>query len=151
MKFTVGITDDGQTQRRRLVSAAFIEALGNEAKRLVLERTSEGIDEDGAAFSPYSERWKKERERQGRDGSRPDLNFTGDMLRALGVDTDAATGTATVSFSGNATEGEKAYFHEVAGAGKARVKRRFMGLSEGAAQRIEGLAGALIERALNNG
>lgn len=65
------------------------------------------------------------------DASTVNLQAEGAMLRSITVlePVDTTTGTVRVGFT-RSEEAEKAYWHNVSGAGKSRVIRRFMGLSD---------------------
>lgn len=65
------------------------------------------------------------------DSSIVNLQAEGHMLRALTVlePVDTQSGVVRVGFT-RSEEAEKAYWHNVSGAGKSRAIRRFMGLSE---------------------
>lgn len=65
------------------------------------------------------------------DSSTVNLQAEGHMLRSLTVlePVDTASGVVRVGFT-RSEEAEKAYWHNVSGAGKSRAIRKFMGLTE---------------------
>ena len=65
------------------------------------------------------------------DSSTVNLQAEGHLLRSLTVlePVDTATGVVRVGFT-RSEEAEKAYWHNVSGAGKSRAIRKFMGLTE---------------------
>jgi len=115
--------------KRDLVTRGLIEDLAIEAKKRILQRTSEGKDFRGMSFKPYSQRWRKERSARGRKTSRVDLEFEGRMLAELETKTDQGSATARVYFS-NDSEAAKARYHSITGAGKSGARREFFALGE---------------------
>lgn len=83
------------------------------------------------------------------DSSTVNLQAEGHMLRSLTVlePVDTASGIVRVGFT-RTEEAEKAFWHNVSGAGKSRAIRRFMGLSQVEksliAQRIADTGGIII-------
>ncbi|GIV82213.1 MAG: hypothetical protein KatS3mg051_1567 [Anaerolineae bacterium] len=64
-------------------------------------------------------------------GSEVNLTLTGSMMRSLSVRevrADTRRAEIVIGFL-RSEEAEKAYWHEVTGAGRSRVRRRFMGLT----------------------
>lgn len=64
-------------------SNLLMKDLGNEARRLILDRTSRGKDVDGDPFDPYSKSYNRTRAKKGLPTEIVDLFFRGTMLSAL--------------------------------------------------------------------
>ena len=86
----------------------------------IIRRTLSGRDEDEAGFAPYSPRYKKA-------GQRVTLQDTGEMLQGI---TPVSVGTkqGDLGFKGGGSL-RKATYHQVTGAGRSQVIRRFFGVS----------------------
>lgn len=74
------------------------------------------------------------------DGGNVNLSATGAMLRAMTV-TKVDGDTIQIGFT-RQEEAEKAYWHNVTGAGKRRVIRRFMGLLDQEKEELAKIIGA---------
>ena len=133
--------------RQGLVTDPLLDSLGTAAIARILERTASGKDIGGEPFRPYSKEWKKRRREKGRPTAVVDLRFEGRMLDDIRYSAESDRGLVRIHFSGT-EEGRKAYYHNEAGAGKGKVKRRFFGLSEEDAAALEGIVTGHIERVL---
>lgn len=93
---------------------------------MISTRTDEGVGPEGSAFEPYSDAYKKVREKKGRPPARVDLRSTGEMLGDLDVEVNAAEKTSGIFFKSEESV-RKARLHQVSGVGKDKVRRRFLG------------------------
>jgi hypothetical protein len=73
--------------------------------------------------------YKQWREINNKNSSPVDLTWSGRMLRNLGILRPPENGTAEIGFP-SSSENLKAYYHNVAGAGKRKVTRKFMGITQ---------------------
>lgn len=94
---------------------------------MIQDRTESGRGYDGI-FRPYSPAYAKFRSVKGRQITPVNLNFTGRMLSAI-ASRRVSRGVQEIYFT-RAEEARKAYFHNVTGAGKGRITRRFFGFNE---------------------
>lgn len=126
------------------------EAVAEETLKIIFERTAQGVDVDGRRFQKYSKNYErlkggfiKAAKKVTRGKSRRNtavklpnwMRLTGQMLSSL------TTRNARLSRRGNqlfvefdltftnAESGEIASYHNEQGAGRSRVRRRFLGLS----------------------
>ncbi len=157
-----GVTESLKQSIRSQAEQAFVErlsrtkfnkaaeAVADEAIKIILERTSDGVDVDGRRFPKYSKGYEKLKggfvkaaKKIARGKSRRNLatklpnwmRLTGQMLSSM------TTRNARISRRGgqlfiefditfaNKESGEIASYHNDTGAGRSRVKRRFLGLS----------------------
>ncbi|MBN8586904.1 MAG: hypothetical protein J0L94_01120 [Rhodothermia bacterium] len=112
----------------------FIEAL-------IRERTRQGNFLHGSSTKGYSKGHALKRARRGLPGSRVDLLFQGRMLAAMHSRARASTSSIRIEVGYlpaisevNATR--IAEYHNTLGAGRSRIIRRFIGLTDSEAQRI---------------
>jgi len=94
---------------------------------MIQDRTESGRGYLGA-FRPYSPAYAKFRGNRGRKISPVDLNFTGRMLSSMAT-RKVSRGVQEIYFT-RAEEARKAYFHNVTGAGKGRITRKFFGFNQ---------------------
>ena len=94
---------------------------------IIENRTSQGKGYLGA-FRPYSDSYAKFRANRGRNINPVDLNFTGRMLGSMAT-RKLSRGVQEIYFT-RAEEARKAYFHNVTGAGKGRITRKFFGFNQ---------------------
>lgn len=94
---------------------------------VIQDRTESGRGYMGA-FRPYSPNYAKFRAAKGRQITPVNLNFTGRMLSAIST-RKVRRGVQEIYFT-RAEEARKAYFHNVSGAGKGRITRKFFGFNE---------------------
>lgn len=131
--------------------AAFMREVGDFAIRLIRTRTERGQSVTGQPFTPLSEGYAKvKRAELGTDAA--DLTVSGRMLNDMAV-VETRPGRVTLGFrseGGRAPRGsqtliqrsravgaqDKAFWHHVAGAGQARVRRPFFALSDSDRGRI---------------
>lgn len=105
---------------KALIAARIIE--------LINANIDAGVDIEGVPFETYSEAyeaWKRDRYPQ---GERVNLTLTGNMLSAL-THVPGEANQVVVGFS-NSQAAELAYYHNISGAGRGRVLRRFLGLRD---------------------
>ena len=100
---------------------------------MIEDRTESGRGYLGA-FRPYSESYAKFRSNRGRQVSPVNLNFTGRMLSSMAT-RRVSRGVQEIYFT-RAEEARKAYFHNVTGAGKGRITRKFFGFNENEQNRL---------------
>jgi hypothetical protein len=80
-----------------LPTAEDMKAIGLLAIQRIWTRTKQGRDVDGRPFAPYADGYEKQRTDAGRP-SRPDLQVSGEMLRAMTV-TDITPQSVTIGFT----------------------------------------------------
>jgi len=92
--------------------------------------------------------YKRYREMGGRDSSKIDLNWSGRMMRNLGIIPGSEQPSAIdVGFTSE-DEKKKALWHNVMGAGKSRRKHIFMGLTTEEKEELEKYADAEVANRL---
>jgi len=122
--------------------------------RNIRTRTERGISVNGSRFTPYSKKayffnvspegatpqyktfqggYAQFRRYKGRQSSFPDLNFSGRMFSSL---TSKITPTKGTLFFRQADANKKAFYHDVAGAGKGKVVRPFFSINDTEADKI---------------
>jgi len=94
---------------------------------MIQDRTESGKGYLGV-FRPYSTAYAKFRGNRGRQITPVNLNFTGRMLSSI-ASRRVSRGVQEIYFT-RAEEARKAYFHNVTGAGKGRVTRKFFGFNQ---------------------
>lgn len=160
-----GVTESLKQSIRSQAEQAFVErlsrtkfrqaaeAVADEAIKIILERTSDGVDVDGRRFPKYSKgyekfksgaaarnkmnaRGKSRRSLRGAAVKLPNwMRLSGNMLSALYAKNPRLSRRGNQLFIEfdltftNAEDGEIASYHNDTGAGRSRVKRRFLGLS----------------------
>lgn len=122
---------------------ALLRDIGDLAIRLIRSRTERGIDVNGVPFQALSDDYADAKREAGLPAV-ADLTVSGRMLNDMraSVPAKGVTEIRFTSQGGRATGGtfiqrsravgaaDKAYFHDVAGAGKSRVRREFFGLTD---------------------
>lgn len=104
--------------------------LGLGAIKLIQQRTREGIDVDGNRFKPYSTGYKKLREKAGLGTDIVNLKFSKYFGMLHEINHVVAQDLSSVSVLIDDTDkAEIAKYHNVMGAGKGKVIRKFWGLS----------------------
>jgi hypothetical protein len=94
--------------------------------------------------------YKQYRALGGRQNSKVDLNWTGRMLRNLGItQTNVAQSEIEVGFTSE-EEKKKAFWHNVVGAGKSHSKHVFMGLTDSEVKYLTDFAGEAIAKKIND-
>lgn len=106
---------------------------GERIVELINNNLEAGIDADGKPFKKYSAgyaKWKHKKKPQ--YGGKVNLTLRGLMLGAFGVIAHGVKGKDGFISAGFTDEeaAEEAYWHNVSGAGKGRVLRRFLGLRD---------------------
>lgn len=110
---------DGGVKRRTLAYIANFEVAQ------IKDRTqNKGKDYRGNPFAPYSKRYSR---RLVKESGHVDLTDTGQMFSSL---TYRLSKNNANLFFGRNQENKKAYFHDVTGVGKKKVKRKFFRLSD---------------------
>jgi hypothetical protein len=136
---------------KALRSQAFYNKLGLAALRIIKDRTRKGRDVEGKIFMPYSDPYAASREKRGLNTHPVNLSFQ-DLTRMLpkgykssqqgmlnSIDHVVANDFTSVSILINDPVKEQiAVYHNVQGAGKGKVIRRFWGIE--AAKEIKQLA-----------
>jgi hypothetical protein len=142
---------------QRKFPSAIKRALANVSAfqiRNIRTRTEKGISVNGSRFTPYSRKpyffntapegatpryktfqggYAQFRAFKGRQASYPDLNFSGRMFSSL---TSRITPSKGTLFFRQADANKKAYYHDVAGAGKTKVVRPFFSINDKEADKI---------------
>ena len=99
--------------------------------RNIKDRTQrKGIDVNGSPFKPYS---KSYRRRLVKQSGVVDLTDTGQMFSSL---TSKITPSKGTLFFRQAQANKKAFYHDIAGAGKGRVVRPFFSINDREADKI---------------
>ena len=129
-----------------------LDIIGLKAVGFVDDNIESKRDDKGKPYEPYSfgywlqKKYKKKSRAKSRkaktkfleaalsayEGAKNNvtLSDTSDMRSALGVvKTDSGTNTATIGYE-TAEAAQKAFYHNITGAGKGRKRRRFMFLTE---------------------
>jgi len=99
--------------------------------RNIKDRTQrKGIDVNGSPFRPYSKAYRRRLVKQ---SGVVDLTDTGQMFSSL---TSKITPSKGTLFFRQAQANKKAFYHDIAGAGKGRVVRPFFGINDREADKI---------------
>lgn len=107
------------------VKSRALAKIANLEVALIKDRTqNKGIDYKRRPFAPYSKSYTRAKVKE---SGHVDLTDTQQMFSALTY--RMAKNTANIFFS-RREENTKAYFHDVAGVGKKKVKRKFFRLSD---------------------
>ena len=97
----------------------------------IKDRTQrKGISVNGSAFKPYSKAYRRRLVKQ---SGVVDLTDTGQMFSSL---TSKITPSKGTLFFRQAQANKKAFYHDIAGAGKGRVVRPFFGINDREADKI---------------
>lgn len=141
------------------IPADVMKDAGELAGRLIRTRTQQGKDKDGQPFVAYTPAYAEQKTKE-LGGGPVNLTVSGRMLNDMGV-SDAGINRVSLGFrssGGTAPRGkqtliqrsravgaeDKARWHDRDGAGKSRVKRPFLGLTDGESGQIK----AAIEKYL---
>ena len=89
-----------------------------------------GVDVNGSPFKPYSKAYRRRLVKQ---SGVVDLTDTGQMFSSL---TSKITPSKGTLFFRQAQANKKAFYHDIAGAGKGRVVRPFFGINDREADKI---------------
>lgn len=147
MRITASTTGQaGKWSKRPLVNEELMREVGDLQLSRIRRRTGAGVDVDGSAFQALSPDYAKQKA-AAVGSTRADLSVSGRMLNEMTI-IGSSRNTVTLGFIGGAvgavaraTGGtfiqrsrsvagaDKALYHNVTGAGRSRVIRRFFGLS----------------------
>lgn len=136
----------GNFAKIALVDARLMTEVGDFALSLIRRRTAAGKDVNGQAFQELSPEYAKQKQKA-IGNARADLTVSGRMLNEMGR-LAVTEKTVTIGFAGGGTGGggstgggtfiqrsravpgaDKALFHNVTGAGRSHVIRKFFGLT----------------------
>lgn len=114
---------------RELHSADWLHALGLNAIRIIRKRTFAGKDVYGKSFQKYSPGYARKRERAGLLTHPVNLEFTrvSGMLDSLEHVVLQDLSDVQVKFTSDEAQ-QLARYHNIEGAGKSRVIRKFFGI-----------------------
>jgi len=125
------------TQAQRLAREAIFTRAELAIIRIIKKRTREGKDVEGRSFKPYSEGYRRIRQRAGRPTTPVDLNFSnaGGMLDSIEGFIPSTLDKVSIEF--NRPDKELlAYYHNISGAGKGKVIREFFALSDDESEQV---------------
>lgn len=146
MKINATVTGRaGQFAKIPLVNKQLMTEVGDFALSLIRRRTAAGKDVDGAPFQELSPAYAAQK-LKAIGSNRADLTVSGRMLNEMGrlavteksvsigfsgggTGSSGSSGGTFIQRSRSVPGADKALFHNVTGAGKSRVKRKFFGLS----------------------
>jgi hypothetical protein len=153
----------GNYAKIALVDAKLMTEVGDFALSLIRRRTTAGKDIEGVAFQELSPGYAAQKQKE-LGNSRADLTVSGRMLNEMGR-LKVTEKSVTIGFSGGGTGGggsrgggtliqrsravagaDKALFHNVTGAGKSHVKRKFFGLTTEERELIRDRVQAFVTR-----
>ncbi len=148
--------------RGPLIDRSVMPEIGTFVVQQIRTRTEAGRDVRGYPFRALSQEYRA-RKQEALGSGDPDLTVSGRMLNALQV-TQVSARQVTVGFADTGSSGrvtgtfiqrsravsatDKARWHNTDGAGRSRVIREFLGLSQADLRRVEQLVLASIDRAL---
>lgn len=145
-----------------LVNAKLMTEVGDLALSLIRRRTAAGKDVNNAPFQALSPAYAKQKQKE-LGHSRADLTVSGRMVNELGR-VGVTERTVSIGWSGGGTGSsgsaggtliqrsravagaDKALFHNITGAGRSRVKRKFFGLTPEEAKTIRDRVQAHVSR-----
>lgn len=148
MQINVSITGmAGRYAEKALVNESFMREIGTYVLSVIRRRTAQGLDAMGNALQPLSAGYAKLKAKA-LGSARADLTVSGRMLNDMqilsasrnrvtvgflsgSVGGSKASGGTFIQRSRSIPGGDKAYFHQVTGAGKSHILRKFFGLSDG--------------------
>lgn len=113
---------------KALNESKVLNKIGLAASRIILRRTRQGKDISGSSFKPYSKSYQKKKKKMGfADVTTVNLEASrvGSMLSA--IDYETSFDSVILYFNKPAKE-QLAYYHNISGAGKSRVIRKFWGI-----------------------
>jgi hypothetical protein len=114
---------------KALKSQAFLNILGLAARKIIIYRTRKGLDVEGKSFQPYSESYKKVRQRARLPVSPVTLTFEDIAGMLKKIDHVVANDFSSVAVMiDDAAKEQIARYHNIEGAGKKKVIRRFWGI-----------------------
>jgi hypothetical protein len=114
---------------KALKSQEFYSKLALAAIKTIKDRTRKGKDVEGKSFQPYSESYKKVRQRAGLPVSPVTLTFDDIAGMLKKIDHVVANDFSSVAVViDDAAKEQIARYHSIEGAGKKKVIRRFWGI-----------------------
>lgn len=146
MKINVAVTGRaGNFAKIKLVDQKLMTEVGDFALSLIRRRTAAGKDVDNAPFKELSPAYAKQKQKA-LGNRRADLTVSGRMLNEMsrtgvteksvtlgwtggGTGSSGGRGGTLIQRSRDVAGADKALFHQITGAGKPRVKRKFFGLA----------------------
>lgn len=146
MQINVSLTGRaGNYSKIKLVDQKLMTEVGDFALTLIRRRTAAGKDVNGAPFKELSPGYAKQKQKE-LGNSRADLTVSGRMVNEMGrigvteksvslgwtgggTGSSGGRGGTFIQRSRAVAGADKALFHNVTGAGKSQVKRKFFGLS----------------------
>ncbi len=130
-----------------LRSRELLGTLGLSVERRIRKRTRKGVDYQGREFKEYSEAHAARRKRKGLPTDAVNLQFTlyGGSMDHLDHVVARDLSSVEVLFTSERAERIMRY-HNVEGAGKSKVIRQNMGLSEQDEQDLRRLTGDFVDR-----
>ena len=134
-----------RTNLRFSVSASAMKKIGDEAVRMMIDRTKKGIDIDGMPFAPYSPQYIKYKGEAGRVTDPVNLQFNGEMHRSMLV--VATNNNANISY-GDRQRALVALYHQT---GNGQPQRKHFGFTSEQARRIMDMLTAEIRKAVKSG
>lgn len=118
-------------------SVRMLEKAANHAIALIKLRVQSGVDLARNPFQEYTLAYRRQKIRDGAYSGRVDLTATGAMLRDMKINVTRNLDSAIFEMEVGYIEGkstkqsiDKAQWHNVDGAGKKKVKRTFVGLTD---------------------
>lgn len=128
-----------------------LNKVGLAGTRKIKKRTRSGVDYLGNTFAEYSESHAKRRAAKGLPTSKVNLKFElyDSMLDYLDHEVSSSLDQVTILVDDDEKE-EIAKYHNKEGAGKSKVIREFMGLTEDDEKEIAELIGEDIDELLND-
>lgn len=126
-----------------LVDKELLEKLGRLLRDRIIDRTKRGIGVDGKKLKGYSKSYKEKRARAGKQTAHADLTWSGDMLKNITPGVNVEKGEVVLFFPDQAQR-EKAWFHNVGGAGKSKVVRKFFAFNDDDVAAIKELVAAHV-------
>jgi len=122
-------------------SQALMNRLGLAAIRLIKKRTRKGVDVEDEPFREYSEPYKKVRERAGLPTHPVNLTFNDIDGMMNNIDHLVARDFSKVLVYIKGSRNRRiARYHNVQGAGKSRVIRRFFAINKDEKKKLDSIA-----------
>lgn len=109
--------------RQGLLDPKILYNIALKIKNNIFVRTSSGKDKDNNPFKPYSDRYKKKHGK-----TTVNMTLTGEMMNSM-TQSMISNNVAMIFFSTSSGR-QKAIWHNVEGAGKSKIIRRFFGASD---------------------
>ena len=134
-----------RTNLRFSVGASAMKKIGDEAVRMMIDRTKKGIDIDGMPFAPYSPQYIKYKGEAGRVTDPVNLQFNGEMHRSMVV--VATNNNANISY-GDRQRALIALYHQT---GNGQPQRKHFGFTSEQARRIMDMLTTAIRKAVKSG